>query len=111
LIARSHRGEIFQFSGARFQVMHHSPFSILPLQATPNGEKRMIQTANKQSYLTPGEIAKACRVGVNKVLSWIRSGELRALNLAANANGERPRWRVPAEEWEAFQARRAVSET
>jgi hypothetical protein len=92
-------------------MMHHSPLNILPLQATVNREKRMIQAANKQSYLTPGEIAKNARIGINKVLFWINSGELRAVNVAANAGGQRPRWRVSELDWEAFQARRTVSET
>jgi len=44
-------------------------------------------------YLTPPQVAKLLAVKHDKILSWIRTGELRAINLAARQGG-RPRWRI-----------------
>ena len=43
--------------------------------------------------ISPREYAKRHGISPDKVLTWIRSGELRALNLATNADG-RPRLRI-----------------
>ena len=50
---------------------------------------------------SPPAVAKKLVVDPAKVLNWIRSGELRAINVAANIGG-RPRWRIPADELEKF---------
>jgi excisionase family DNA binding protein len=42
------------------------------------------------TYRTPPEIARRLGVGPEKVLAWIRSGELAAVNLATTRHG-RPR--------------------
>lgn len=60
-----------------------------------------------QDYLTPPEIAKLLRVRGDKVLAWIRSGQLVAFNVAEKVNG-RPKYRVARGELEAFIQRRAV---
>jgi excisionase family DNA binding protein len=57
--------------------------------------------------LTPPEVARRLRVNPDKVLRWIRSGELRAVNLAAGPAG-RPRWRVDAADLAVFDARRSA---
>jgi hypothetical protein len=48
------------------------------------------------------------RLGVNpdKIRLWIRRGDLSALNVAAAAGGQRPRWRIPVLELELFEGRR-----
>jgi len=58
--------------------------------------------------LTPPKIASECGVEVAKVHAWIRSGELKAINLAEKIGG-RPRWKVEPAEWEAFKGRRATT--
>jgi excisionase family DNA binding protein len=60
-----------------------------------------------REYLTPPEIAKRLRVNVDKVLTWIRSGELRAINVATR-RGCRPRYRVAVVDLESFLRSRAV---
>ena len=45
------------------------------------------------SYRTPPEYAEELGVNENKVLGWIRSGELAAVNTAQNRGG-RPRWKI-----------------
>lgn len=55
---------------------------------------------------TPAQIAKAWGIGPDKVLDWIRRGELVAVNLASHPNG-RPRWSVGADDLREFELRRA----
>jgi excisionase family DNA binding protein len=46
-------------------------------------------------------------VGEHTVLAWIRSGELRAVNVGRSAATKKPRWRITQEaltKWEALRA-------
>jgi excisionase family DNA binding protein len=66
----------------------------------------MDRTQDEQPYLTPPEIAKILRVSPEKVLGWIRRGELIAVNLG---NGTfRPRYRISREHLDAFLKAREV---
>ena len=67
--------------------------------------------------LTPPEVAKQLRCRASQVLTWIRSGQLKAANLS---KGSRPRYRVTPDDLAAFlksrqpeppkaRARRAIS--
>jgi excisionase family DNA binding protein len=49
------------------------------------------------------------RYGVtdHTVLGWIRSGELRAINVGRRPGARKPRWRITQEALEDFEARRA----
>ena len=58
-------------------------------------------------YLTPPEFAKLRGIDVHRVLAWIRSGELAAINVASTLSG-RPRYRIRPEDAEAFERRRLV---
>lgn len=55
--------------------------------------------------LTVADVARRYRVGQGKVLSWIRRGELKAINTAANLY-IRPRYVITGEALEAFERRR-----
>ena len=57
--------------------------------------------------LTPSLIAERYAISVDKVLGWIRSGELRGINVATSPTG-RPRYRIDLADLEAFEARRAA---
>ena len=59
------------------------------------------------STITPPELAKRYRVNVDKILAWIRSGELPAINIASKPGG-RPRWRIRESDIELFEARRSA---
>lgn len=61
--------------------------------------------ATEEPWLTPPQLAKKFAVGVEKVLAWIRNGELRAVNVAQTTGG-RPRWRISPAALEAFIRRR-----
>ena len=56
--------------------------------------------------LTVKAYAERMGVSPDKVLAWIASGELFAINVATNPNGERPRWRIPPEAVKEFEAGR-----
>jgi excisionase family DNA binding protein len=59
-----------------------------------------------ERYLTPPMIAKQLRVSPEKVLNWIRKGDLRAINVS---DGNcRPRYRVAPEDLDEFLKRREV---
>jgi transposase len=58
--------------------------------------------------LTTADIAARYRVGQSKVLTWIKSGQLRAINTAANLSA-RPRFVVTANALQEFERRRSAT--
>ena len=65
---------------------------------------------NEQAWITPTMIADDMGVDVAKVIGWIRSHQLTAVNVAASPTGRKPRWRIRREEFEAFLKRRQSGE-
>lgn len=61
----------------------------------------------ERTKLTPPEVARQWGVSIDKVLTWIRSGELRAVNLATRLSG-RPRYRIDINDLRDFEQRRSV---
>ncbi|MEZ6055480.1 MAG: helix-turn-helix domain-containing protein [Planctomycetaceae bacterium] len=59
-----------------------------------------------RACLTPPELAVEWGVSPDKILTWIRSGELRATNIAVTQGG-RPRYRIDREAIDDFKRRRA----
>jgi hypothetical protein len=60
--------------------------------------------------LTPPQLARRYGVSADKVLAWIRSGELRAVNAATRPTG-RPRRVIDPGDVVAFEQRRAARPT
>lgn len=58
---------------------------------------------NEQQYYTPPQLSKLARTTPDTILSFIASGELRAVNFG---RGLRPRWRITKEWWDDFLASR-----
>ena len=58
--------------------------------------------------MTPPEMARQWGIGVDKVLAWIRSGELRAINVASQREG-RPRYLIDLADIAVFEAARSVA--
>ncbi len=58
-----------------------------------------------EKTLTPPQVARLLRVRREKIMAWIRTGELRAFNVSTNF---RPRYRIEESELEAFKLRRAA---
>lgn len=56
-------------------------------------------------YLTPPELAKRWRIKPDRVLVLIRSGELRAFDVASRG-ARRPRFRIPPDAIIEFENRR-----
>jgi len=67
-----------------------------------------VATVADRRFLTPPQIAERFGVSADKVLAWIHSGELRAVNVAEQLGGQRPRWRVSIADLLAFEERRAA---
>jgi hypothetical protein len=61
-------------------------------------------------YLSPADIAERFGVDVHKVLAWLRSGELRGIDVSAR-RGAKPRWRINPADLAAFEAARACTKT
>ena len=64
-----------------------------------------VRTGKRQTYVTSPEVAKRLRVSSDKVLGWIRRGELRPVNVS---NRIRQQYRVSQEDLDAFQKAREV---
>ena len=62
----------------------------------------MIDGATK---LTPRRVARSFGISPDKVLAWIHTGELRAVNVATT-RASRPRWVVASEDLAAFERSR-----
>jgi excisionase family DNA binding protein len=56
--------------------------------------------------LTVRDVCERYGVTEHTVLGWIRSGELRAVNVGRRLGAKKPRWRVTAEALSAFEALR-----
>ncbi|MFG0257277.1 MAG: DNA-binding protein [Phycisphaerales bacterium JB043] len=70
-----------------------------------NGEPGARSTIGRR-WLTPPEIARERGLRTAKVLEWIRSGELLAVNLATSPHGS-PRWKVSADALAVFDTARS----
>ena len=53
---------------------------------------------------TVQEIQRRYSVTVHTVLGWIRSGELRAVNVGRKPGAKKPRWRITEKALEQFEA-------
>lgn len=60
-----------------------------------------------KSKMTPPEIASLWGVATTKILAWIRSGELRAID-ASTKRSKRPRYLIDVEDLKAFEEKRLV---
>lgn len=58
-------------------------------------------------FSTPPEYGKELGVDPSKVIVWIRSGELRAVNVATSTTG-RPRYKIPLDAICEFESRRSA---
>lgn len=60
----------------------------------------------RTQFLTPPEVARLIRVREAKVISWIRSGRLPAINVS---EGARPKYRIKPDDLDGFLKSRAVA--
>lgn len=57
--------------------------------------------------LTVKDVAARFGVSEHTVLTWIRAGELKALNVGRSPGAKSPRWRITLEAVEAFELLRS----
>jgi len=65
--------------------------------------------AAERRKLTPPQLARLYGVSTAKVLAWIASGELRAINASTKPNGERPRWLIDVADVDRFERGRVAA--
>ncbi len=61
-----------------------------------------------KAFYTPPQLAEIWSVKPAKIISWIRSGELQAINLASTSSS-RPRYRIAREAIQLFEKRRSAN--
>jgi excisionase family DNA binding protein len=61
-----------------------------------------------KTQLTISNVCQRCGVSREVVTKWINSGELVAVNVASNKNGNR-RWRIQEEDLESFLKSRSTA--
>jgi hypothetical protein len=59
-----------------------------------------------QTMFTPVEVAALYRVTEATVLTWIRTGDLKAVNVGRTRAAKKPRWRITAAALAEFEAAR-----
>jgi hypothetical protein len=65
-------------------------------------------SAAPSRWLSPPQIAKQLGIDPDKVIGWIRTGQLNAVNVASHVGG-RPRYRISSESLENFLRLRSTS--
>ena len=61
---------------------------------------------NAQQWMTPAQVATERGIRTGKVLAWIATGQLVAVNHATRLGG-RPRWRISRAALDCFDAARS----
>ncbi len=61
-----------------------------------------------RSKLTPPQLAKQWGVSADKITGFVKSGELKAIDVSTNRESVRPRYLIDRADIEAFEASRAV---
>lgn len=65
------------------------------------------QRGRRRTKVTPPKLARQWGISPDKLLGWIRSGELRAINAAARLGG-RPKYLIDLADVAEFEERRVV---
>ena len=63
-----------------------------------------------QQTVTPPELAKRWRVKPERVIAWIKSGELRAFDVSSRPGVGKPRYRIPQDAIIEFENRRSAAQ-
>jgi len=64
----------------------------------------------KIAYLTVRGLSEVLAIDQAKVLHWIHTGQLEAIDVSERPGG-RPRWRIPEDAWERFCRQRSNQAT
>lgn len=60
---------------------------------------------------TVNDLMKRYGVAQHTVLAWIRSGELKAMNVGVSSSRKKPRWRVTSDALAAFERLRTPTQS
>jgi hypothetical protein len=83
------------------------PAELVPAIIRSLAARGWVLAEPRRTKVTPPQLAREWRISPDKVLQWIRSGELPAINGAAEPNG-RPRYLIDQADVELFEAARRV---
>jgi len=61
-----------------------------------------------KTKLTPPEVARLWGIGPDKVVHWIKAGELAAIDASTN-RGQRPRYLIDINDLRDFESRRSAT--
>ena len=64
----------------------------------------------EQHTLTPPELARRWRVKPERVIVWIKSGELRAFDVSSRPGVGKPRYRIPQDAIIEFEKSRSAAQ-
>ncbi|MEZ6044290.1 MAG: helix-turn-helix domain-containing protein [Planctomycetaceae bacterium] len=78
------------------------------IELSPTGREMMNPNEQKEQYLTPPDLARRWGIKPEKVIAWIRAGELRAMDFSAVPGVGRPRYRIRLSDAESFEKLREV---
>ena len=92
-------------SGTACEETASDPGGEIPDGRTPTAANRKRGSDSTPGNATTSQVAQQLGVDQGKVLDWIHSGQLVAVNVATNSGG-RPRWRVSQESLAEFLTRR-----
>lgn len=67
----------------------------------------IVATSPKTSYMSPPQLAKLWRCKSEKVLTFIKTGQLEAVDLSLRPGVGRPRWKITPESVKRFEAARS----
>jgi excisionase family DNA binding protein len=59
--------------------------------------------------MTVRDVCERYEISVHTVLAWIRSGELRAVNVGRHPGSKKPRWRITEEALTVFEQMRTAA--
>lgn len=68
-----------------------------------------MQVTASPCYLTPPAVAKRLGVKPGRIIGWIRSGQLRAVDLSERPGAGRPRFKIDPADLVIFLNQRAVT--
>ncbi len=78
-----------------------------PMEPSDSSEGEVFFAPQAASvWMTPRQVAKERQIRAEKVLGWIRTGELRAVNMASHMTSK-PRWKVSREALAEFDLARS----
>lgn len=80
--------------------------SSLPRQRKPRGVPVPPAPAADTTFYNPAQVAEMWGISHDKVLEFIKTGELDAFNVASK-NSRRPQFKIPGDALKAFQERRS----